>query len=84
MKKRENEKDMWIIPVSWTMTGYVRIAKADCPKIQDAIDLVQHPEQPLPDEEDSFYLEDSFKVDDEESVHVNNPEIPADEEIDVD
>lgn len=69
------EKDHWVIPVSWSMSGVIKVMKEDCPTIKEAIAFVDDPTSPLPDAEDSYYIDDSFQVDDEESIYVNNPEV---------
>lgn len=71
----KTEKNYWVIPVSWTLTGHVKVMKKACSTIEDAIDQVDSPEQALPSVEDSCYLEGSFQVDDDENICMYNPEV---------
>lgn len=59
----EAEEKEWKIPVSWVMIGTVTV-KAQT--LEDAIEVVQIDESPLPDGD---YLLDSFEV-----VYADNPE----------
>ena len=54
------------IPCEWKQYGYLDI---EAESLQEAVDIANHPEQPLPHEQNSSYVEGSFIVCEEDLAY---------------